>query len=67
MADPTVNSMLIPQKTLSTTRINLHNSLAFTALLYGWENRTSKAGDTGRITAAEMKYMRTITGYTRSD
>ena len=36
-------------------------------MLYGCENWTSKAGDTGRITAAEMKYMRTITVCTRTD
>ena len=41
--------------------------LAVPALLHGFENWTTKARDARRITAAEMKYMRTITGYTRTD
>jgi hypothetical protein len=36
-------------------------------LLYGSDTRTIKARDARRITAAEMKYMRTTAGYTRSD
>jgi len=33
-------------------------------LLYGSEIGTVKASDAGRITAAEMKYMRITAGYT---
>jgi hypothetical protein len=45
------------------TRIKLYNTLALPVLLYGRETWTFKAKDTRRITAAEMKLMRT-TGYT---
>jgi hypothetical protein len=37
----------------------LHNKLTLPTLLYRSENRTIKARDAIRITAAEMKYMRT--------
>jgi hypothetical protein len=40
------------------TRIKLYNTLAVPTLLYGSENRTSKARDARRITAGRMKYMR---------
>jgi len=36
-------------------------------LLYGSETWTIKASDARRITAAEMKYMRRIVGYTWVD
>jgi len=36
-------------------------------LLYGSETWTIKARDVGRITAAEMKYMRRTAGYTWTD
>jgi hypothetical protein len=36
-------------------------------LLYGSETGTVKARDTRRITATEMKYMRTTAGYTWTD
>jgi hypothetical protein len=36
-------------------------------LLYGSETWTIKARDARRITAAEMKYMRRIAGYTWTD
>ena len=48
---------------LKKTRIKLHNTLALPVLLYGSETWTVKARDVRRITAAEMKYMRTA-GYT---
>ena len=68
MAGPIVNSMFKPQKTLSNSRVNLYNTLALPPLLYGFENWSIKARDARRIiTSAEMKYMRTITGYTRTD
>jgi len=46
------------------TRIKLYNTLALPVLLYGSKTWTFKARDARRITAAEMKYMRTSTGYT---
>jgi hypothetical protein len=55
------------KKTLKKTRIKLYNTLALPVLLYGSETWTINARDTRRITAAEMKYMRKIAGYTGTD
>jgi len=52
------------KKTLKKTRIKLYTALALPVLLYGSETWTIKASDARRITAAEMKYMRRIVGYT---
>ena len=54
-----INNVFTPQKTLKKTRIKLYNTLALPVLLYGSETWTIKAKDARRITAAEMKYMRT--------
>jgi hypothetical protein len=54
-----LNNVFIPPKTLKKTRIKLYNTLTLPVLLYGSETWTVKARDTRRITAAEMKYMRT--------
>ena len=54
-----LNNVFRPQKTLEKTRIKLYNTLALPVLLYGSETWTIKARDARRITAAEMKYMRT--------
>ena len=62
-----LNNVFRPQKTLKKTRIKLYNTLALPVLLYGSETWTIKASDTGRITAAEMKYMRRTAGYTWTD
>ena len=62
-----LNNVFRPQKTLKKTRIKLYNTLALPVLLYGSETWTIKARDARRITAAEMKYMRRTTGYTRTD
>ena len=56
--------MFKPQKTLRKTRLKLYNTLALPILLYGSESWTTKARDTRRITAAEMKYMRRTAAYT---
>jgi len=58
-----LNNVFRPQKTLKKTTIKLYNTLALPVLLYGSETWTVKARDGRRITAAEMKYMRTA-GYT---
>jgi hypothetical protein len=55
-----------PQQILKKTTIKLHNTLSHLVLLYGSETWTIKASDARRITAAEMKYMRTA-GYTWTD
>ena len=52
---------------LKKTRIKLYNTLALPVLLYDSETWTIKARDAIRITAAEMKYMRTAAGYTWTD
>jgi len=62
-----LNALFGPQKTLKKTRIKLHNTLAHPVLLYGNENWTVKGRDARRITAAEMKYMKRIAGYTWTD
>jgi len=59
--------MCLDHKTLKKTRIKLYNTLALPDLLYGSETCTIKARDARRITAAEMKYMRTTAGYTWTD
>ena len=51
------------KKTLKKTRINLYNTLVLPILLYGSETWIIKASDAGRITAAEIKYMRRTAGY----
>ena len=61
-----LSNVFRPQKTLTKTRIKLYNSLALPVLLYGSETWTVKARDARRITAAEMKYMRTA-GYSWTD
>jgi hypothetical protein len=48
---------------LNKTGIKLYNTLALPILLYGSENWTIKAKEVIRVTAAEMKYVRTA-GYT---
>jgi len=58
--------MHCPQKTLKKTIIKLYNTLALPVLLFGSETWTVKASDARRITAAEMKCVRT-TGYTWTD
>jgi hypothetical protein len=51
-----------PQKSLNKTKIKLYNTLDLPVLLCGSETWTVTARDGRRITAAEMKYMRTA-GY----
>jgi len=58
-----LSNVFRPQNPLKKTRIKLYNTLALPVLLYGSETWTIKARDARRITAAEMKYMRTA-GYT---
>jgi hypothetical protein len=62
-----LNNVFRPQKTLKKTRIRLYNTLALPVLVCGSETWTIKAGDTRRISAAEMKYMRRKAGYNWTD
>jgi len=60
--------VFIPQKkNLKKTITKLHNTLALPVLLCGSETWTINASDAGRITAAEMKYIRRAAGYTWTD
>jgi len=52
------------QKTGKKTKINLFNTPAFPALLYGSENWRIAVRDSRRITAAEMKRTRKTAGRT---
>ena len=54
------------KETLKKTIIKLYNTLAFPVLLYGSETWIIKASDARRITAADMKHMRTA-GYIWTD
>jgi hypothetical protein len=47
------------KKTLKKTRIKFYNTLVLQVLLYGRETCVIKARNARRITAAEMKHMRT--------
>ena len=47
--------------------MNLYNTSALPAVLYGSENWSIIATDSRRITAAEMKCMRKTAGHTRTD
>ena len=59
--------MFRPQETPKKTRIKLHNTLAFSVLLFGRETWTIKATDARRITAAETKFMRRTSGHNWTD
>jgi hypothetical protein len=54
-----LNNVFRQQKNLKKTRIKLYNALVLSGLLYGSEIWNIKARDAKRITAAEMKYMKT--------
>jgi hypothetical protein len=62
-----LNNVFIPQKALKNTTITLHNTLALAGLLYGSETGTVTARDGGRMSAAEMEYLRRTAGYTATD
>ena len=62
-----INNTNRPQKSLKKTRMKLHSTLTLPALLYCSDNWTITARDTIRITAAEMKCVRTTAGYIWTD
>jgi hypothetical protein len=59
-----LKTYFITHKTLKGTGMELCNTLALPALLYGGGTWTIKARGARRIIAAEMKYMRRTAGYT---
>jgi hypothetical protein len=67
-----INAIFKPSEVQKQTRIQIYNTLNLPTLLYGSENWTMKANDKTRITAAEMRFMRTTAkynwiDYTRND
>jgi hypothetical protein len=56
-----------PQKHLREPTLKFSNTLALSVLLYGSETWTVRARDARRISAAEMKYIRTTARYTWTD
>ena len=54
-----INNTFRAQNTLKKTRMKLRSTLTLPAVLYCSENWTIKARDARRITAAEMKCIRT--------
>jgi hypothetical protein len=62
-----INNVFRPQKPPKKRRIKLYNTQVLPRLLYDSENRTIKARDARRITAAEMAYMRRTAGHTWTD
>ena len=59
--------MFRPQETLQKTTIKSYNTLELSASLHRSENWNITARDARIITAAEMKHMRKIVGYTWTD
>jgi hypothetical protein len=54
-------------KVQKQTRMQIYNTLTLPTLLYGGKNWTMKANDKTRITAAEMRFMRTTAKHIWSD
>jgi hypothetical protein len=53
--------------TRKETNLMFYKIMAVAVLLYGSETWTPRKRDRNRIQAAEMKYLRTVKGYTRLD
>jgi hypothetical protein len=62
-----INTIFKPSKVQKQTRIQIYNTLTLPTLLYGSENWTIKANDKTRISASEMRLMRTTAKYIWSD
>jgi hypothetical protein len=60
-----INAVLKPTLVQKHTRIRLYKTLARPVLCYGSETRTIRKGDSNRLTACEMKFMRRAAGYTK--
>jgi hypothetical protein len=61
------NTIFKPSKVQKQTGIQIYNTLNLPTLLYGSENWTMKSNDKTRVTAAEMRFMRTTAKYNWSD
>jgi hypothetical protein len=61
----TINAVLKPTLVQKHTRIRLYKTLARQALCYGSEAWNTRKGDSNRLTACEMKFMRRTAGYTK--
>jgi hypothetical protein len=58
-----INTIFKLSKVQKQTRIQIYNTLALPTLLYGSENCAMKANDKTRITAVEMRFLRTTAKY----
>jgi hypothetical protein len=65
--ESSINKVLKPSKVQRQIRLRIYITLAIPILLYGSEAWTLKEQDKSRITAAEMKFMRTTAKYTWQD
>jgi hypothetical protein len=57
-----VISRTLKTKTRKETNLKFYKVMAIPVLLYGYETWTLKKTDRNRIQAAEIKYLRTVTG-----
>jgi hypothetical protein len=62
-----IKAVLKPTLAQKHTRTRLYKTLARPVLFYGREAWTIRKGDSNRLTACEMKFMRRTAGYTKWD
>jgi hypothetical protein len=62
-----INVVLKPTSVQKHTRICLYKTLTGPVLCYGSEAWTIRKGDSNRLMACEMKFMRRTAGYTKWD
>jgi len=55
------------KKPLRDTQMKFYKVVSRTSLLYGSETWVTTKGDMTRLEAAEMRFLRSVTGYTRLD
>jgi len=62
-----INEVLKPTLVQKCTHICLYKTLAWPVLCYGSEAWTIRKGDSSRLTACELKFMRRTAGYMKWD
>jgi len=62
-----INGILKPMLVQKHTQIHLYKTLAWPVLCYGSEVWTIRKGDSSRLIACEMKFMKRTVGYTKWD
>ena len=55
------------KKTLTDTQMKFYKAVARPSLLYGSETWVTTKRDMTRLEAAKMRFLRSVTGYTRLD